>query len=123
MIPRISHQNALEQIYQDYLNALKQAGFEGDIETAYSSRLAVATDNSVYQVLPQAVIFPRGKSDVVRALKIAAEDAFKTVTFSPRGGGTGTNGQSLTDGIVSGSWNLTWNRAGSGSKQGWSRIS
>ena len=28
------------------------------------------------------------------------EERFKTLTFSPRGGGTGTNGQSLNTGIV-----------------------
>lgn len=32
--------------------------------------------------------------------RLAGEERFKTLTFSPRGGGTGTNGQSLNTGIV-----------------------
>src|SRR5690606_3603407 len=61
---------------------------------------AVATDNSVYQCLPQAVVFPRSSQDLVVMLGLAAKDAYKDIRFSPRGGGTGTNGQSLNDNIV-----------------------
>ncbi|GAL28776.1 glycolate dehydrogenase subunit GlcD [Vibrio variabilis] len=32
--------------------------------------------------------------------QLANQDKFSNVTFSPRGGGTGTNGQSLTSGVV-----------------------
>ena len=71
-----------------------------DIEYRYSNRLAVATDNSVYQSLPQGVLLPRNKNDVQIAIELANQPQFKEITFSPRGGGTGTNGQSLTKGIV-----------------------
>jgi FAD/FMN-containing dehydrogenase/Fe-S oxidoreductase len=64
----------------------------------YASRLAVATDNSIYQQLPQAVVLPKTTDDVVCIGKVAANH--QKVKFSPRGGGTGTNGQSLTSGIV-----------------------
>ena len=33
-------------------------------------------------------------------MKLAGHDEFSDIQFSPRGGGTGTNGQSLTSGIV-----------------------
>jgi FAD/FMN-containing dehydrogenase/Fe-S oxidoreductase len=36
----------------------------------------------------------------VRVAKLAGEERFRTVKFAPRGGGTGTNGQSLTDGVA-----------------------
>ncbi|MFQ6371711.1 FAD-binding and (Fe-S)-binding domain-containing protein [Shewanella sp. YIC-542] len=100
MLPLLSHQQALEPVYLDYLAALEQAGFSGDIDKRYSARLAQATDNSIYQFLPQAVIYPRHTADVQLALKVAAKPEFKTVVFSARGGGTGTNGQALTHGIV-----------------------
>ena len=83
-----------------FLNELKASGFTGDIEQTYASRLAVATDNSVYQQLPQAVVLPKDNLDVQLIGKIGAQEKFATITFSPRGGGTGTNGQSLTKGIV-----------------------
>jgi FAD/FMN-containing dehydrogenase/Fe-S oxidoreductase len=62
--------------------------------------LVAATDNSVYQILPQAVVFPRDVHDVVRALALLEEPAFHSVTLTARGGGTGTNGQSLSHGVI-----------------------
>ena len=56
-----------------------------------------ATDNSIYQRLPQAVICPAQADDVRLLARLLAEPAHRDV---PRGGGTGTNGQSLTDGVV-----------------------
>ncbi|OZB06519.1 MAG: hypothetical protein B7X54_02090 [Idiomarina sp. 34-48-12] len=90
----------VETIYQNYLLALEQAGFDGDIDGSYSGRLIAATDNSVYQQLPQAVLYPRTTAAVQQAFSLAQQDAFRSIQFSPRGGGTGTNGQSLTAGIV-----------------------
>ncbi|MGL5431070.1 MAG: FAD-linked oxidase C-terminal domain-containing protein, partial [Vibrio sp.] len=100
MLPRLHHQSDVDPVVLTFLDQLKLAGFNGDIETQYSSRLAVATDNSVYQQLPQAVVYPQSTSDVVLIGKLNAKPEFERVTFSPRGGGTGTNGQSLTKGVV-----------------------
>ncbi|WP_100657480.1 FAD-binding and (Fe-S)-binding domain-containing protein [Alteromonas flava] len=81
-----------------YLDALRNSSFSGDIEHSYSSRLAVATDNSIYQAMPQAVVYPRSIADLQRVGQLASE--MPAIKFSARGGGTGTNGQSLTHGIV-----------------------
>ncbi|ALT00414.1 hypothetical protein AT746_10305 [Lacimicrobium alkaliphilum] len=98
MLPRVDALSSVEKNYLDYLKALPAAGFSGDIETSYASRLAVATDNSVYQKLPQAVVFPRSVEDLQCIGQLA--ELHGDVRFSARGGGTGTNGQSLTSGIV-----------------------
>jgi len=100
MIPVLSYQDAVKSEYLAFLAALAQSKFSGDIERSYASRLAVATDNSIYQLLPQAVILPRNHQDLVTMTTLSLQAEFKTITFSPRGGGTGTNGQSLTDGII-----------------------
>ncbi|WP_019934257.1 D-2-hydroxyglutarate dehydrogenase YdiJ [Oceanimonas smirnovii] len=100
MIPRLALQQQTTPTYYSFLDALADSGFRGDIERSYASRLAVATDNSVYQCLPQAVVFPRSSQDLVVMLTLASRDAYKEIRFSPRGGGTGTNGQSLNDNIV-----------------------
>ncbi|NHX32997.1 FAD-binding oxidoreductase, partial [Escherichia coli] len=63
-------------------------------------RLSMATDNSIYQLLPQAVVFPRSSADVQIITRLAGQAKFRELSFTPRGGGTGTNGQSLTEGIV-----------------------
>ncbi|OEE90694.1 D-2-hydroxyglutarate dehydrogenase YdiJ [Vibrio crassostreae] len=100
MLPRLQLNADVDPVVVRFLDELKTAGFTGDIESQYSSRLAVATDNSVYQQLPQAVILPKTTQDVVLIGKVVSKSAYERVTFSPRGGGTGTNGQSLTKGVV-----------------------
>lgn len=86
--------------YSDFLAALKTKGFKGEVGTDYASRTVLATDNSIYQCLPQAVIFPLDQDDVTCMARLLAARAFRGIKLTARGGGTGTNGQSLTDGIV-----------------------
>jgi len=100
MLPRLHHQTDVDPIVISFLQELKRSGFTGDIETHYSSRLAVSTDNSVYQQLPQALVLPKTTGDVSLIGNLSSKLQYKSVSFSPRGGGTGTNGQSLTKGIV-----------------------
>ncbi|MDE9453899.1 D-2-hydroxyglutarate dehydrogenase YdiJ [Xenorhabdus bovienii] len=100
MIPRIPQAPHVSELAQEYLTALKEVGFTGDTASSYADRLTMATDNSIYQLLPQAVIFPRSSADVALLARVAGEERFYSLTFTPRGGGTGTNGQSLNNGIV-----------------------
>ena len=64
MIPRISQAPQVSELTTEFLNTLRQNGFTGDISSTYADRLTMATDNSIYQLLPQAVIFPRSTADV-----------------------------------------------------------
>ncbi|MEE3650313.1 MULTISPECIES: D-2-hydroxyglutarate dehydrogenase YdiJ [unclassified Brenneria] len=100
MIPQISQSPGLVQPVLNFLEALKQNGFTGDTATNYADRLTMATDNSIYQLLPDAVVFPRSTADVAILTRLAGEERFLSLTFTPRGGGTGTNGQALNRGIV-----------------------
>src|SRR5476651_1066049 len=100
MIPQISQAPGIIQLVLDFLEALKKDGFAGDMTTTYADRLTMATDNSVYQLLPDAVLFPKATSDVALLARLAGQERFRTLVFTPRGGGTGTNGQSLNRGIV-----------------------
>lgn len=65
-----------------------------------ATRLVSGTDNSVYQIVPGAVVYPRDHEDVVALFRLAREARFSRVTLTPRGGGTGTNAQALTSGVV-----------------------
>jgi FAD/FMN-containing dehydrogenase/Fe-S oxidoreductase len=100
MIPRLDTHASIDSTTLDYLSQLEQQGFSGDIEKSYSSRLAVATDNSVYQQLPSAVLLPKTTHDISLITALANTPNYEGVRFSARGGGTGTNGQSLTSGII-----------------------
>ncbi len=100
MIPQLPQPPGLNQPTLAYLDALQQQGYTGDIATSYAQRLAMSTDNSIYQLLPDAVLFPRTTADVALICRLAGESSFSSLVFTPRGGGTGTNGQALNQGIV-----------------------
>lgn len=100
MIPRLSQVDTTEAIYLEFIEALKQAGFAGDLNPDYANRIVLSTDNSIYQMLPQGVLYPKHAADLVLIAKLADEARFAEVKMSARGGGTGTNGQSLTDGLI-----------------------
>ncbi len=100
MLPALPLQVSSDPVVIKFFNTLKQLGFKGDTDARYTTRLSMATDNSVYQQLPLSVVFPANHHDVVILGKVSTRDEFKHLTFSPRGGGTGTNGQSLNSGIV-----------------------
>ncbi|MEH6469923.1 MAG: FAD-binding and (Fe-S)-binding domain-containing protein [Halopseudomonas sp.] len=100
MIPRLAEANPVQVRYLQFIDALKQQGFGGDLNPDYANRVVLATDNSIYQLLPQGVLYPRSMADMVLITRLSNQREFHGIVLSPRGGGTGTNGQSLTDGLI-----------------------
>ena len=100
MIPRIAQTSPVQALYLRFIDALRARGFSGDLNPDYANRTVLATDNSIYQVLPQGVLYPRDTADLVHIAQLSQQQEFQAIVLSPRGGGTGTNGQSLTDGLV-----------------------
>lgn len=99
-IPKLTKIPGLTPEVSQFLDALKAKGFKGDIQTDYATRLINATDNSVYQIIPQAVVAPKSSADVETLTQLLGQAEHRKVTVSPRGGGTGTNGQSLSPGVI-----------------------
>jgi len=100
VIPRLDPLANVDPSVGRFAAELRRSGYRGQISTDHASRLSAATDNSIYQVLPAAVLFPRTTADVALALKLIDEPRFHAVSVTARGGGTGTNGQALTSGVV-----------------------
>jgi len=100
MIAHLKPQSPLPERYSAFLTTLAQEGFQGEIADELGTRMVLSTDNSIYQRLPQAAVFPRDEADVQRLARLLVRPEFRAVVLTPRGGGTGTNGQSLTDGII-----------------------
>lgn len=100
MIPILKNINTVQTHYLAFLESLKSSSFAGDICPDYATRIVLSTDNSIYQVLPQGVIYPANENDLVILSQLADKTKYRDIVLSARGGGTGTNGQSLTDGIV-----------------------
>ena len=92
------HDKALSQ---DTLpQALRSAGFHGDIDRDTALLSAMSTDNSVYQIRPDIVVAPHNSADCAVIAAVLSRPEFASVAVTPRGGGTGTNGQSLNRGLI-----------------------
>ena len=73
------------------------ASLQGDCSSDAQLRGLYATDASVYQVMPKAVVHPRNADDIATVIKFASENALPVL---PRGAGTSQNGQTVNDAIV-----------------------
>ncbi|MGC0053792.1 D-2-hydroxyglutarate dehydrogenase YdiJ [Brucella pituitosa] len=100
MIPRLTPDPHEYRLVDEYLACVSKAGFRGDISVDTSARVVFATDNSIYEIAPQAVLFPRSLDDISTVLRVLSKSMFADVKMAARGGGTGTNGQSLGDSVV-----------------------
>ncbi|HSG95931.1 MAG TPA: FAD-linked oxidase C-terminal domain-containing protein, partial [Afifellaceae bacterium] len=70
---------------------------EGEVFADAFARGRYATDASIYQIMPAAVVVPRSADDVAAALTLAREEG---LALTMRGGGTSQCGQSVNSGIV-----------------------
>ncbi len=71
--------------------------FHGELHTDLATRALYSTDASLYQVMPQAVAFPRSTQDVSALARYASENGIPLIA---RGSGTGLAGGCLGEGIV-----------------------
>ncbi|MEP5213627.1 FAD-binding oxidoreductase, partial [Sulfitobacter pontiacus] len=70
---------------------------EGEVMDDAFSRGRYATDASIYQIMPRAVVVPRTCDDVRNVISLAREEG---VSVLPRGGGTSQCGQTVNDAVV-----------------------
>jgi FAD/FMN-containing dehydrogenase/Fe-S oxidoreductase len=70
---------------------------EGEVCFDAFTRGRFATDASIYQIMPEGVVFPKSVTDVEAVLAIANEMGVPVIA---RGGGTSQNGQPLGSGLV-----------------------
>lgn len=73
------------------------ARLRGELLADDLSRGQYATDASVYQIVPQAIVLPETIEDVQAVIDYAKAEGMAVV---PRGGGTSQNGQTINDAIV-----------------------
>jgi FAD/FMN-containing dehydrogenase/Fe-S oxidoreductase len=83
-----------------FLLSLQNSGFEGDIATQKSVTVTYSTDNSIYEIEPEGVIFPRSENDIELIFKLLRQKKFHQIKITARGGGTSTNGQSINNGFI-----------------------
>ena len=86
MIPRLSKTSAPAPLHVTFLAELRTRGFEGSLSLSYADRTVLSTDNSIYQVYPQAITFPKCTEELVRIARLASAPRFRTLKLAPRGG-------------------------------------
>ncbi|MBI4977458.1 MAG: FAD-binding protein [Spirochaetes bacterium] len=70
---------------------------DGELHLSAVVRNAYATDASIYQVLPSAVVVPKTDTDIVRTVMFARANG---LSITMRGAGSSTAGQAIGSGIV-----------------------
>lgn len=79
------------------LSGSLRAAVAGEVMVDAAARGRYATDASIYQMLPEAVVIPRSVEDVEATMSIAREQGTPVL---PRGGGTSQCGQAVNRAIV-----------------------
>ncbi|CAK8738590.1 hypothetical protein SODG_002193 [Sodalis praecaptivus] len=96
MLPKISQAPGVDPVVTEFLAQLTRQGFTGDSATAYADRLTMATDNSIYQLMPDAVIFPRSTDDVALIGRLTEWSAYRGLTFTRAAAAQGLTGNPST---------------------------
>ncbi|MEO1542895.1 MAG: FAD-linked oxidase C-terminal domain-containing protein, partial [Pseudomonadota bacterium] len=86
-----------ENVLDDAVQQRLEKNVEGDCLFDAFSRGRYATDASIYQMMPLAVVIPKTFADVEATLAIARE---QNIPVLPRGGGTSQCGQTVNKAIV-----------------------
>jgi len=79
----------------DYQRLKKR--IEGQVLDQFFDRGRYATDASIYQIMPKAILIPKSWEDVEAALDFAKSEG---IALLPRGGGTSQSGQTVNDALV-----------------------
>jgi FAD/FMN-containing dehydrogenase/Fe-S oxidoreductase len=69
---------------------------QGEVRTDTLARVLYATDASIYEIVPDAVVLPRSVADVVATVRWCREHG---LPLTPRGAGTGLSGGAVNRGV------------------------
>jgi FAD/FMN-containing dehydrogenase/Fe-S oxidoreductase len=88
---------AAEEVGARTIELLLGAGIQGEVRTDPATRGRYASDASIYQIMPEAVVFPKTADDVAATLLFATREGLPVIA---RGAGTSQNGQPIGRGLV-----------------------
>ena len=87
----------MESTERKELERKLQEKIKGDVSFNDVILGVYATDASIYQIKPVAVVLPKDEQDICETVRIAGEHK---VSIVPRGGGTSLGGQAMGPGII-----------------------
>lgn len=95
------------------------AGILGDVHTDPVSLGMYATDASMYQMMPLAVVSPLDRDDTITAVRLCAE---MKLPLLARGGGTSLTGQSVGEAVILDSSKYLTRMLELNLEEGWVRV-
>src|SRR3989344_728330 len=85
-----------------FIELLKQRGFEGDIDNSETTRRFYSHDASLFEMLPELVVFPRGTQDLQHLVVSAhlMRHELPSISLTARSAGTCMSGGAINDSVV-----------------------
>lgn len=85
-----------------FLKEIKQDGFRGEIETDLATRDLFSHDASMFELRPEAVVFPKDSNDVSLLVKAVSKHKkeYPKIAITPRSAGTDMSGGAIGESIV-----------------------
>lgn len=86
----------------EIVKALKQRGFDGDIEQSAATLEAYSHDASMFEIKPKLVVKPKNAQDVERVVKMVADKKASNpdLSITARSAGTDMSGGAINDSII-----------------------
>jgi FAD/FMN-containing dehydrogenase len=87
---------------ENFISALKQKGFAGDVDSSDETRNTFSHDASLFELVPQLVVAPKDKQDL-QALINAVNESKKTLpdlSLTARSAGTDMSGAAITESVL-----------------------
>jgi FAD/FMN-containing dehydrogenase len=85
-----------------FYRSLKQRGFEGDIDNTEQTREFYSHDASLFELVPQVVVFPKDAADLQRLVDSVNEcrGEIPGLSLTARSAGTCMSGGSISESVV-----------------------
>jgi FAD/FMN-containing dehydrogenase len=85
-----------------FYNTLKQIGFKGEIDVSEESRQFYSHDASLFELLPQAVVFPVDAADLEKLVMAVntCRPKIQGLSLTARSAGTDMSGGAITESVV-----------------------
>lgn len=87
---------------EQFIAALKQKNYSGDIDDSVSSRDLYSHDASLFELMPKLILCPRTKLDVEKIIVTVNDlkDKMPNLSVTGRGAGTDMSGGSISESII-----------------------
>lgn len=87
---------------EEWVALLKQRGFKGDIDTSEATRQLYSHDASLFELIPEAIVFPKDSADLQQL--VVSAHLFKSklpnLSLTARSAGTCMSGGAINDSVI-----------------------